>query len=66
MKTIREFLQLIRYGQASLSVAYYDNDVRLAKEGLARALNARDAALADMRVNEPAPTVPAFLVRTDP
>jgi hypothetical protein len=63
MKVIAEFMRLIRYGQASMSVKYYDEAVDRAKQGLALALAARDAAHAEVRINEPAPTLPAFLLK---
>lgn len=59
-------MRLIRFSQASMSVAYYNAAVVRAKEGLAAALDARDAAMAEVRINEPAPSIPAFLLKKPP
>jgi hypothetical protein len=64
-----ELLRWIRYSQSSLSVYYHECAVTRAKEGLAAALNARDAARARIVLaggiirDDPAPSVPAYLLR---
>lgn len=61
---LREFLRLLRYAQASLSVAYHARDLERSRNGLAKALAARDGALAAIRAaeNVPAPP-PVYLLR---
>lgn len=56
MRDLSELLRLIRYAQARMSVAYHQRDLERAREGLAKAYAAHDAALADLRANEYPPT----------
>ena len=52
MTALRDFLRLLRLAHAQMAVAYYQRDVDSAKAGLAKALHARDAALAAVRIHE--------------
>ena len=52
MTALSDFARLLRLAQAQLAVAYYERDIESAKAGLAKALHARDAALAAVRIHE--------------
>lgn len=66
LQSILSFARYIRYGQASTSVLYHEQAIERAKEGLAAALAARDAALAEIRINdEQPPSIPNFLLRKE-
>ena len=59
---LREFLALLHAGRQHWSVAQCERDVERAKHDLALAFEARDRALADLRIAEPLPRViPQFL-----
>jgi hypothetical protein len=58
-----EFLQVVRYGQTSLSVAWCERDLEQAKENLARAFHARDEARAHLRITEHQHSIPAYLLK---
>lgn len=70
MTAIADFLRLVRYAQARMSVAYHHRDLERARSGLAKAYAAHDAALADLRAHEGAATIPPepprFLLLTRP
>lgn len=52
MSALRDLLRLIRLAQAQMAVAHYTRDIERSKAGLAKALHARDAALAAVRIHE--------------
>ncbi len=52
MTALRDFARLLRLAHAQLAVHYYERDIESAKAGLAKALHARDAALAAVRIHE--------------
>jgi hypothetical protein len=72
MHGLRDFLRLIRFAQTELSVRYHRNDIARAQLGLDKALRARDAALADLRIAGVATTrelprdPPSFLLKSTP
>lgn len=51
MTSLLDFLRLLRYGQARLSVAYHLHDLDRARAGLAKAYAAHDAALAELHIH---------------
>jgi hypothetical protein len=64
MKAFAELLYLMRIGQCRASVAYYLHDIERAKEGLARAYNALDAANANLAIHDTGPRpIPRFLLK---
>lgn len=63
LAALGEFLQVMRYSQTSLSVAWCEHDVESAKENLALALHARDQARAHLRITEHQAAIPAFLLK---
>lgn len=63
MKSFAELLRLLHLGRQGLSVAQCERDVERAKHDLALALDARDRAMADIRIAEPPPRmIPTFLL----
>ena len=63
MTAIRELLRLLHAGRQHFSVAQCERDVERAKHDLAMALEARDRALAALRIAAPPPRVlPKFLL----
>lgn len=65
MSALADFLRWLRVTQTQACLDYCDARVIRAKEDLHNAMVARDMALAHARVNEPVPTVPAFLLKKD-
>lgn len=62
IRAVRELLHLMHVGRQHWSVAQCERDVERAKEDLALALEARDRAIAELRIAEPPPQVlPNFL-----
>lgn len=63
MTALREILRFLHAGRQHWSVAQCERDVERAKHDLALALDARDRALAAIRIAEPPPRVlPKFLL----
>jgi hypothetical protein len=69
MQAIKDFVRLLRYAQASTSVALYGAAIERNSRGLAKALQARQDALADLVVHQ-APQrnsdPPTFLLKRKP
>lgn len=67
MKSLRELLLLMRFGQAKLSVAYHLQDIDRSKRGLAKAFDSYDAARAALEIFERdgqhRPPPPRFLLK---
>ena len=60
---VRELLSLLHVGRQHWSVAQCERDVERAKHDLALALDARDRAVAELRIAEPPPRkLPSFLL----
>lgn len=67
MTALREIFRLLHLGRQHLSVAHCERDIERAKSDLAKALAARDAALADIRIAEAPPRrIPTFLLIQNP
>ncbi len=63
MKSFAELLRLLHVGRQHFSVTQCERDVERAKRDLALALDARDRAMADIRIAEPPPRmIPTFLL----
>jgi hypothetical protein len=52
MQALKDFVRLLRYAQASTSVALYSAAIERNSRGLAKALQARQDALADLVVHQ--------------
>ena len=69
MQSLTELIRLIRFAQASTSVALYTAAIERNSRGLAKALQARQDALADLVVHQ-APQrnsdPPTFLLKRKP
>ena len=52
MKSLRDLLRLIRLAQSSMAVSHYLRDIERSRSGLAKAIQARQDALADIRIHE--------------
>lgn len=67
MTALREILRLLHLGRQHLSVAQCERDIERAKADLAKAIDARDAAQAAIRIAEPPPRrIPTFLLIQNP
>lgn len=63
MIALREILRYLHAGRQHWSVAQCERDVERAKHDLALALDARDKAIAAIRIAEPPPRkLPSFLL----
>jgi len=70
IRSLRELLLTLRYGQARLSIAYHLHDIERAKAGLAKAYAAHDTAAAELTLLEleasPPRDIPARLFKVKP
>lgn len=69
MKALRELARALHLGRTHLSVWHCEHAVLRAQRELARALDARDAARAELRIvqhEQTAPRVPEYLMRGKP
>lgn len=69
MKTFRELILLLRVAQTHLCVHHNERDVERAKERLAKAMEAKDSAIANLKIlegqHEP-DAIPQWLIKRIP
>lgn len=68
MQSVMDVIRVLRYAQASTSAALYEAAIERNRRGLAKALLAKQQALADLIVNrhQPRNTPPTFLLKRKP
>lgn len=57
LAAVKEFLRVLRYSQAAMAVQHYHADIERSRNGLEKAMRARDAALREIRIHDPLPQI---------